>query len=699
MRNALALLCLSAMLFGCAPTSDPALPLASSRHELLGGQNGLQYWVHLDSTISFTPLSCIGSNCPHALKLSTDDHNPLNYYDEGIATVPLNDPADPDYGSLAGFNFEFYGRQASYLYVSVNGLITVDFVPGSMHYDNSTVFSSTPGMAIAAWWDDNKIVDPATDMTFQLDNTVDPPTLTFEWNRLRTIDQDGNYRSMQVKLYGISADHNNISSAPYNDYADKTDKSNMIVVTYSSNTTLTAPLGSATIGIKDELGTSASTETFPCSDHCGSSTHIGSTDKEQWPQSAIVYRPALQAYTHTAFLSGYTEITGTDITPTDRDDGFSQINLPENFMYYGVSYNKIFVSANGLITFGSPPPTGGAIFNNAQIGTAADPNNIVAAWWDDLLLPATTDPNPGSIRYEFQYAYPGGPFTQLTVQWKNAVPFAGGGVRHNMQIRLIPSDPFSRRYIIEISYGTLSSGFSADSATTGIEDRYGLIEASSRGDDFDCSPNCSTSSWTTNFKHQYIRTSFFDLWNKRFIQTGPQTLHCFRCHAEFRDNKNPVSLAAPVPANINDTFHALFCGIHNLDHNNKYVSDGMGGITTSCITNSEMPICGGTPPLFVADPGSTFSPLMNMDFNSHRDPLSLMFNPNSSHLMWFAPGRAANMPFDCSCAGDVRAQPGVMTCPPDAMMKTCSPPTDDSWVSRRGKREILTWWSEGAQNN
>lgn len=64
------------------------------------------------------------------------------------------------------------------------------------------------------------------------------------------------------------------------------------------------------------------------------------------------------------------------------DDAFEHIPLPFTFKYYGQTKNSIYISSNGILTFGE----GTFNFSNDQIPTSWEPNDFIAPFWDDLHL-------------------------------------------------------------------------------------------------------------------------------------------------------------------------------------------------------------------------------------------------------------------------------------------------------------------------
>lgn len=68
-------------------------------------------------------------------------------------------------------------------------------------------------------------------------------------------------------------------------------------------------------------------------------------------------------------------------------DDYLTVNLPFNYSFGGVTYSQATVSANGYLTFGG---NGGQPINSFIPGIA-QPNNFIAAFWDDLTPSANDD--------------------------------------------------------------------------------------------------------------------------------------------------------------------------------------------------------------------------------------------------------------------------------------------------------------------
>lgn len=73
-------------------------------------------------------------------------------------------------------------------------------------------------------------------------------------------------------------------------------------------------------------------------------------------------------------------------TGTDRylvgNDLYSQIEIGFPFKFYENTYTDLYINTNGLITFGGTHPA----YANRLIPQQAAPNNLIAAFWDDLAI-------------------------------------------------------------------------------------------------------------------------------------------------------------------------------------------------------------------------------------------------------------------------------------------------------------------------
>jgi hypothetical protein len=152
----------------------------------------------------------------------------------------------------------------------------------------------------------------------------------------------------------------------------------------------------------------------------------------------------------------WTDITGTGTlitgwSPTS-DDGYVTISLPWSISYYGNSYSAINVGTNGLLSFTSQPTD----YTNTAIPTAAEPNNALYPFWDDLNLTSS-----GTVHYRNDSGN-----GRFVIQYTNVPPYSGTGT-NTFQILLYPNG--------DIIFQYLSMTGTTSSATVGIENADGTV--------------------------------------------------------------------------------------------------------------------------------------------------------------------------------------------------------------------------------
>jgi hypothetical protein len=155
--------------------------------------------------------------------------------------------------------------------------------------------------------------------------------------------------------------------------------------------------------------------------------------------------------------------TGVSILAGD-DDSSATLNLPFQFRFYGISYNSLCVSTNGLISFGSCVPND---FTNLDL-TAQSPGGnqpLIAPLWMDLTF---GQPGAGSIVYQ---TLGSGPGRQFVVQWNNSTALNSPGTL-GFQVIL-----FETTNVIAFQYQNVETGSAAvskgASATVGIRGASG----------------------------------------------------------------------------------------------------------------------------------------------------------------------------------------------------------------------------------
>ena len=94
-------------------------------------------------------------------------------------------------------------------------------------------------------------------------------------------------------------------------------------------------------------------------------------------------------------ISAGSATPGTAVTISSLDDGVSSaVTLPFAFRFYGVNYSSVRVGSNGNLQFGTTTSTTAA---NVTMPNTATPNQMIAAYWDDLIF-TTTRSAAASIR-------------------------------------------------------------------------------------------------------------------------------------------------------------------------------------------------------------------------------------------------------------------------------------------------------------
>jgi len=88
------------------------------------------------------------------------------------------------------------------------------------------------------------------------------------------------------------------------------------------------------------------------------------------------------------------------------DDESSTIPIGFPFYFCGLSYSNVTISTNGYLTFGGT----GSVFDNAAMPNAAQPNALIAVYWDDLRLPAGSSKVTTKLLGQ-------APSRRLVVQW------------------------------------------------------------------------------------------------------------------------------------------------------------------------------------------------------------------------------------------------------------------------------------------
>ena len=157
--------------------------------------------------------------------------------------------------------------------------------------------------------------------------------------------------------------------------------------------------------------------------------------------------------------------TGTNAFPSYDDDGSEgPINIGFSFNFYGTNYSSLYLSTNGMMSFGS----GNDTYLNQNI-TSSDPPDepVILPYWDDLVADPG-NPSGGGVYYE-TIGSPGS--QQFIAEWyeRRIADYSAGNELRFEVILFEGSNNILFQYADVIG----SSGSNGLSATVGIRDANG----------------------------------------------------------------------------------------------------------------------------------------------------------------------------------------------------------------------------------
>lgn len=140
---------------------------------------------------------------------------------------------------------------------------------------------------------------------------------------------------------------------------------------------------------------------------------------------------------------------------TLADDGSVSVTLPFTVTWFGVDQTSVNVSSNGYIRFGSGAATA---YSNTAIPDASDPNNMAAAWWDDL--------NPAAGGSVYTSVQGTSPSRRFVTSWVDINPYGTTGNPVSFQIVV---DEATDAVTFQYLDASAAAGSSGSSATVGVE--------------------------------------------------------------------------------------------------------------------------------------------------------------------------------------------------------------------------------------
>jgi subtilisin family serine protease len=158
----------------------------------------------------------------------------------------------------------------------------------------------------------------------------------------------------------------------------------------------------------------------------------------------------------------WVDVTGGTKLPPIANDGFTTINLPFPFTFYGQTHTQAYVSSNGFLTLGSS--ANASAWSNAIIPRTATPNGIIAPFWDDL-----NPTQPGAGIYSGTTG--SSPNRVLHLEWFN-VPHHPNVGATTFEVSLYESTDEIRLRYLDTDFGNATYN-SGRSATAGVENQTG----------------------------------------------------------------------------------------------------------------------------------------------------------------------------------------------------------------------------------
>jgi hypothetical protein len=155
-----------------------------------------------------------------------------------------------------------------------------------------------------------------------------------------------------------------------------------------------------------------------------------------------------------------TWIAGTTNQAITGDDQVKTISLPFTFNFGGTNYTSIKISSNGNLHFG----TASSAYSNTCLPNSANPNALIAPFWDDL------NPSAGGAIYTATAGV--SPNRIFVVEWRDVRAYNAGTNGVTFSVQLVESS----NHIWLLYQDTIFGASTVDngrSATVGLENAAG----------------------------------------------------------------------------------------------------------------------------------------------------------------------------------------------------------------------------------
>ncbi|XZF15684.1 immunoglobulin domain-containing protein [Chitinophagaceae bacterium MMS25-I14] len=220
---------------------------------------------------------------------------------------------------------------------------------------------------------------------------------------------------------------------------------------------------------------------------------------------SIAYGQALLGYTFSQSSGTYTAITGGTVlgSGSSLDDERFLVTLPFNFIFEGVTYTQVQVSANGYVSFGATDP--GSTTRSAIGSTNAG---------FSLASPYSRDLGGASAASEIRWQATGtSPNRVVTVQWAAMANFFSSTENYNFQVKL-----YETSNNIDFVYGThTTTSSSATSGQVGLRGSTNALFVNRTS----ATNWAATTAGTTNSDAVTVSTTVFPASGLTFTYTPP----------------------------------------------------------------------------------------------------------------------------------------------------------------------------------
>jgi hypothetical protein len=170
--------------------------------------------------------------------------------------------------------------------------------------------------------------------------------------------------------------------------------------------------------------------------------------------------PRTDSFGYSCVIEGAGYLQGSTAVALTGDDVSATVAVPFAFPFYGATYSQAFVSSNGNLNFLAPSTE----FSNSAIPSTLTPNAAVYAFWDDLVLDASSG--------VFTSTMGTAPNRSFLVEWRNAYLFSAPTLRVDAEAELRENGEVVLRYR---NLDPAQGAELGNSATVGIENAAGTV--------------------------------------------------------------------------------------------------------------------------------------------------------------------------------------------------------------------------------